>query len=249
MLPFIFYGRRASRIKAYRVADVTCSACGQEAPQDVHVFGKYAHLYWIPLFPFGKATVAECSNCLKTREQADFEPELGAAVSQANASASHPVWHWSGAGIVAIVLAWIGISSALYEPDPREALLAEDRRIVAVDPAATNPSDSTAAFLKTLFQVFVNEEMQPENFAVGTTTVAGNTLVLVDVPNLSELERSEWPQITQMVVDAIRADSLRAEEPLYVGIFEGSRLRVAQAPGGTDFEDLYAYYGPAEDGE
>ena len=62
----IFYGTNASRLKDGRLNNVTCPNCNNDTAMNYSVFGKYAYLYWIPVFPIGKENVLECNSCNKT---------------------------------------------------------------------------------------------------------------------------------------------------------------------------------------
>jgi len=35
------------------------------------IFGRYAHIMWIPFFPVGKTQVAECTRCKRTYDKTD----------------------------------------------------------------------------------------------------------------------------------------------------------------------------------
>jgi hypothetical protein len=64
----IFYGTKASTIKNGQIINVDCPNCETNSSMIYSVFGKYAHIYWIPLFPIKKITITECNNCKKTFE-------------------------------------------------------------------------------------------------------------------------------------------------------------------------------------
>lgn len=59
----IFYGTKGSHLKSERVSSVNCRHCEQQTSYTVSIFGRYAYLYWIPVFPLTKKGVAECDHC------------------------------------------------------------------------------------------------------------------------------------------------------------------------------------------
>ncbi|MET3029134.1 zinc-ribbon domain-containing protein [Flavobacterium sp. UW10123] len=63
-----FYGTKASTIKNGIINNVTCPHCDTNTGMNYSIFGKYAHLYWIPIFPVGKVKILECKNCKSTYE-------------------------------------------------------------------------------------------------------------------------------------------------------------------------------------
>jgi len=63
-----FYGTKSSTIKNGVINNVTCPHCETNTGMNYSVFGRYAHLYWIPFFPVGKVKILECKNCKSTYE-------------------------------------------------------------------------------------------------------------------------------------------------------------------------------------
>ena len=59
----IFYGTRASHLLTAPIDQTACAACGTPNALRASIFGRYAHVYWIPLFPIGKVSASECGHC------------------------------------------------------------------------------------------------------------------------------------------------------------------------------------------
>jgi len=96
----IIFGQRASKIGEFDINETTCSYCEKENSQHVSIYGKYAHVFWIPVFPFGKKAVAECKHCKRTYEQSEFTPELKSKYKEAKKNVKTPIWHWLGLMLV-----------------------------------------------------------------------------------------------------------------------------------------------------
>ena len=128
--------------------------------------------------------------------------------------------------------------------DMREVYLQEDLGMLSSDPATTNPLDTTAATLSMMFTVFVNEEMNPSSFQYTTKTVAGKTLVLVEVPTLLDLTSSEWPEIANMVDQVLEVEEGIANNPTFIGITCNGDMKVVKTATGSDISDLLAFYAP-----
>lgn len=43
----IVYGTKATGIGAFQITGAKCVHCEKTAPQDVQVFGRYAHIFWV----------------------------------------------------------------------------------------------------------------------------------------------------------------------------------------------------------
>jgi len=117
----IFYGTKASNIKNGQVINVDCPHCETNTSMTYAVFGKYAHVYWIPFFPIGKTTVAECNNCKRTFEYSELPQPIQTKLDREKEKdgAKTPIWMFSGLGVVAVLVA-IGIYSS-GETEKKEA--------------------------------------------------------------------------------------------------------------------------------
>lgn len=117
----IFYGTNASTIHNGQIINVDCPHCQTNTSMIYSVFGKYAHIYWIPLFPYGKATFTECNNCKKTFEYKDLPESIQTKLlrEKEKHAARIPVWMFSGVFIIAGFIALVSYNS--YKNDIDEA--------------------------------------------------------------------------------------------------------------------------------
>ncbi|MBC8151603.1 MAG: zinc-ribbon domain-containing protein [Bacteroidetes bacterium] len=121
----VIYGMRSSHLESFD-ARTTCTSCGQRDKTVVSIFGRYAHIFWIPLFPIGKTAVTYCEHCKASFENKDFAPDLKADIKTMKVGTKAPVWHYSGLGLLT-VLAGYGFyadgqtkeTNARYLADPK----------------------------------------------------------------------------------------------------------------------------------
>lgn len=121
----IIYGMRSSHLESFD-ASITCVSCGQRDKTVVSVFGRYVHIFWIPLFPIGKTAVTYCEHCQASFENKDFSPHLKADIKTMKSGTKAPVWHYSGLGLLTM-LAGYGFyadgqtkeANARYLADPK----------------------------------------------------------------------------------------------------------------------------------
>lgn len=69
----VIFGTRTTYIKSVESKTKTCPSCGTEDVLICSMFGKYVHIFWIPLFPIGKKGVLQCQHC-KYAIEADEMP-------------------------------------------------------------------------------------------------------------------------------------------------------------------------------
>lgn len=98
----IFYGSRASNIRNGQIINADCPHCEKNTSMIYSVFGKYAHIYWIPLFPMSKLTFAECNSCKHTFEYKDLPEAIKTKFKRIKEQSPvrYPVWMFSGLFII-----------------------------------------------------------------------------------------------------------------------------------------------------
>ena len=109
----IIFGIRATNIGTFQ-SESTCEYCNNKETQQFAVFGKYAHIFWIPTFPLGRKAFSECTHCKRTVDKKNFSPELLAQYSTKKDSVKRPIWHWSGLiifGMLVLFIAYAGKTS------------------------------------------------------------------------------------------------------------------------------------------
>ena len=115
----IFYGSRATTLTKGQIRNVKCSHCDTDSTMTYHVFGKYAHVYWVPLFPMEKICVVECNNCSKTFEFAQFTEQISnkLKIEKERNPAKNPIWYYSGLFIIASLIGYGFYSSQKEDSD------------------------------------------------------------------------------------------------------------------------------------
>ena len=103
----IFYGSRATRLKEGQINNVTCPNCDTTTSMSYAIFGKYAHIYWIPSFPIGRENVVECNSCKRTFKLRELPEPIIQKFNKEKEDAKTPIWYFSGIGIAVILVALI----------------------------------------------------------------------------------------------------------------------------------------------
>lgn len=102
----IFYGRNSSRLKDGQIHNVTCPNCQNSTTMSYSIFGKYAHLYWIPTFPMGKENILECNHCKQTYKLKEL-PDQVKQKFELEKHNGYPFWYFSGLIAIACLIALI----------------------------------------------------------------------------------------------------------------------------------------------
>lgn len=113
----IFYGSNSSRIKDGQINNVICPNCDTNTSMTYAIFGKYAYIYWVPLFPMGKENILECNNCHKTYNLNELSDTIKTKFEFEKQGAGIPIWYFSGIGVIALLIGLISYNSAQNSAD------------------------------------------------------------------------------------------------------------------------------------
>lgn len=247
------YGTRASHLGSFQVKDIPCPYCEHVENQNMSIFGRYAHIMWIPFFPVGKTQVAECTRCKRTYDKSDFSEKMRLISKELKGRVKSPVWMWAGLGIVGLLFLSSTLISALKTVDPREAMLNADLEVMTSE---TNADiDSVSYKIDQMMTVIVNEELHPEDFRYISKVRGEKALVLLAIPDLDDLVPEERPQILELMETIAGDQADLAGKQVYYGIMNhSSRFKTVKTPekgmedGGFDKRDgLFEFYGPAQE--
>ena len=116
----IVYGSKSKQLAKEVITD-QCSSCGSSNCIDMHVFQKYAHIFWIPLFPVGKTGVTQCDHCKQILKVKQMPSSLAISYENLKSKTKTPIWMFSGLALIAILIVFGVISDR--EKDKKNAAL------------------------------------------------------------------------------------------------------------------------------
>ncbi|HTL07161.1 MAG TPA: zinc-ribbon domain-containing protein [Chitinophagaceae bacterium] len=99
----IIYGTRGTELAKETLFD-SCPNCGTKNSVEMHVFQRYAHIFWIPLFPIGKTAVSQCNHCKQVLQLKQMPPGLVNTYDRLKAESKTPVWTFAGLALFAILI-------------------------------------------------------------------------------------------------------------------------------------------------
>lgn len=244
----IIFGVRASNIGNFGVPNSKCRFCKKDNTLVISVFGKYAHIFWIPFFPIGKKPIAGCTHCKGTIEHKAFSPQLKKFYRTNKKTVKRPFWHWIGLGLLALLISVITFVGATSKKDPRSVLFTQDEANMIGTP--TMESDSISYKIKQVFDLFVTEEIDPSEFKYLTKVTDDKALILVQIPQLKKIEKEGRLQALEIVEMIAEKEQSFENKDLYIGIKGSVTMMIIKTP---TFEEnssivgaynLYEFYGP-----
>jgi len=245
----VFYGSRATKIGESKIGGTVCQFCNNTTTQHVSMFGKYAHVYWIPFFPIGKAVVSECTSCKRTIERNDFTDKLESEVALRKDQFKTPIWNWTGLGIIGAIVFFFWFNQAPPDTDPRRQLLESDLSLATTTPAAFG--DSTSLTLQSFLSAILAEDLRVDDIRYLTKETESKKLVLLEIPEINYIHEDSRASLLT-IVKSFTQDSLQLKEH-YVGIFSENSAVVIDSPtvsqnrSRASQKPLYEFYGTKED--
>lgn len=262
----MIYGSRASAVNQLRVDNTVCGHCNETTSQNVVVFGKYAHVMWIPLFPIGKVPVAECNNCKKTIPKEEFSNDLLSAYNSQKSNIKSPKKHWAGLMLIGAFFVFSKLfsgggspnapsyngplSATALESDYRASFLETDMYGMTKNPLAE--IDSSAFLIKTFFNDFMTDEIDKSSIQYFTRAQGNKHITLIRINEFGRFTDEDKLSIVEMVHTLLETQENLADKEKYIGIFSHVNFMAVKTPTITKAEVLvnkdyiYEFYGQAK---
>ena len=119
----IIYGTNGKHYATHELPATPCPVCQAPNALRVDLVSRYAHVYWIPFFPYQKIAVTQCANCQAAWTEKELTPDLAPAVRATKKQSRAPFWNWAGLLLIAAVSLW-GYLHGIRDARTDEDLLA-----------------------------------------------------------------------------------------------------------------------------
>lgn len=99
----IIYGSKATEILTENIKE-NCSHCDTQNSVEMTIFQKYAHVFWIPFFPFSKTGMTQCTHCKQLLEKDEFNDKLINRYKTLKSNTKAPIWTFSGLALLGVLI-------------------------------------------------------------------------------------------------------------------------------------------------
>lgn len=106
----IIYGSKAVHLQSFKLNKEVCKKCDSTGTLTLSIYSKHAHVFWIPLLPFAKLGITQCSNCKNTLTEKEMPQDLRNVYYAQLKTVRPPFWQYSGLAIIGILAVTIYIS-------------------------------------------------------------------------------------------------------------------------------------------
>ncbi|MES2279594.1 MAG: hypothetical protein V4592_26405 [Bacteroidota bacterium] len=97
------FGIKSTKSLVEPVSD-QCANCQTSNTTDMHIFQKYAHIFYLPLFPAGKKGFSQCNHCRQVLREKVMSESLKRSFEKVKPLAKTPLWTWAGTALVVVYL-------------------------------------------------------------------------------------------------------------------------------------------------
>lgn len=118
----IIYGHRATKTSHQNLFGIKCPHCESRDSLEMYTFSRYAHIFWIPLFPYKKEAVTQCNHCKQTLTKKEFSPELLEKYDEVKTQVKTPYWQFAGSALI-VLLIISGVYSGIQDDKKDNAFL------------------------------------------------------------------------------------------------------------------------------
>lgn len=186
----IIYGRRGTHIGSVMPNSLICTNCNSTGTVTMSAFTNYAHIFWIPLFPFGKTVVSQCQHCKQVLNEKEMPSEFRTYLTELKGSTKTPVWTFAGLLLIGVLIGW-GVYSSGKEAELNKALVADPKAgdVYEVKTETNNYTlyqvtevmGDTVLFLANKFEISKSTKLydidKQENFETDTLFILKSALV------------------------------------------------------------------------
>ena len=105
----IVFGTKAKHVATFKI-ETKCRQCESKDTIYMNIFQKYAHVFWIPMFPTSRVPETECSHCKKTTGKEKFSNNMYHVFLKLKKRVKTPVWMYSGLTMLLVVMS-VGLAN------------------------------------------------------------------------------------------------------------------------------------------
>jgi hypothetical protein len=106
----ILFGSRAGHLKTLRIP-VLCRNCKTSDCVELIAYQRFAHIFWIPIFPTRKIFTSQCSHCKDALIEDEVKASYPQAYQETRKKLFVPFWSFTGIAVVAGFILFISIVS------------------------------------------------------------------------------------------------------------------------------------------
>lgn len=247
----IFFGTRATRIDAINLNGCACPNCNSENTMTATKYGRYFHIFFIPIFPTSQRTIVECKHCYKSFDGDAFakvnpnDPDKKIELIETN----RPLWHSCGCSLIFLffVLGLVSTCTSyvfgLDENDKKEDnpyKVSYNSDYEKMTKAPDCKKDSVSCAIKTYFDMVMTDELDKEDFEYFSKVNGSKVLILVKIDDMKKIKASTRRQLIGEIKNGAKLLKNMDDKKYYIGVEGRWNLVLAYSPDESDLDGRFA---------
>ncbi len=102
----IIYGWRSAHLHTAKSQTAVCPSCNTKGSTIISVYSKHAHIFWIPLFPYGKTGVTECQHCKLVMKKKEMPDDIKSEYNNLKGDHKPHIWQYAGLLLISFLVVW-----------------------------------------------------------------------------------------------------------------------------------------------
>lgn len=245
----ILFGTRASRVDATELSNASCPHCNSQNTLVATKYGRYFHVFFLPIFPTSEKTIVECKHCYKSFEGESFakinpdKPEEKLELI----TTKRPLWHSCGCLLIVLLVAFSLVSTCtayifrdeIDKPDSKnEIAFNADYEKLTKNPDCKK--DSVSCAVKMYFDLAVVDELDKKNFQYFSRIKGDKVLILVKIEDMKKIDSSVRYKFIQEIKKAAKLLSNMKGKDYYIGVRGKWNFVVVYTPILSDMDGSFA---------
>jgi len=99
----IIYGSRSKLLARELVTD-KCPNCASQNSTEVHLYQRWAHVFWIPFVPIGKTIASQCGHCKQVLKEKEMPSPMQSIARDIKSRSKTPIWTFTGLALLAVLI-------------------------------------------------------------------------------------------------------------------------------------------------
>ena len=106
----IIFGTRNKFLTAFNT-EQTCGHCNTGKLNLVYTIS-YFHVFWIPMFPFGKKGMTQCPHCKQILNAHELAPESRNYINNQKSNVKTPLTYFAGLILIGVLILFVTLLNA-----------------------------------------------------------------------------------------------------------------------------------------
>lgn len=245
----IFFGTRGNKIGTAHLEGISCPHCNSTNTLSATKYGRYFHIFFIPIFPTSSRTIIECSHCYKSYDGDSFLANNDK--KEELIPAKRPIWHSCGCLLIFLLIAFSLVTkctASLFGGNHKEeeskkdnpAYLEYKKDYAKMSSKIDCKTDSVSCAVREGLSLLLTDELHPDTYEYFSKIKDNKVLILVKIDEMKKIESSERKQFIDLIKKSAQLLDNMEDKQYYIGVDGRWNMVLVYTPYGSDLGGRFA---------